>query len=67
MMKAKGKQGFASMSRERNKAIATMGGKAAQAQGTAHRYTSEEARIAGKKSWDARLSRQLNLPLEPDE
>jgi general stress protein YciG len=37
------------MDRERQKEIASRGGKAAHAQGVAHRWTSEEARAAGAK------------------
>jgi general stress protein YciG len=37
------------MSREKQRAIASKGGKAAHAQGTAHEFTSEEARAAGRK------------------
>lgn len=44
----KGKQGFASMNAEKQKAIASRGGKAAQKNGKAHRFNSEEARKAGK-------------------
>ncbi len=46
-----GKQdrGFASMDRAKRQEIARMGGKAAQAAGVAHRWTVEEARIAGRK------------------
>lgn len=44
----KKKGGFASMSPEKQKEIASKGGKAAHAQGTAHRYTKEEAKIHGK-------------------
>jgi hypothetical protein len=42
-------RGFASMSSEKKRGIASMGGKAAHAQGTAHRWTSEEAKSAGRK------------------
>lgn len=42
-------RGFASMSPEKQKEIASKGGKAAHAQGTAHEFTSEEAREAGRK------------------
>lgn len=42
-------RGFASISRERNRELAASGGKAAHAKGTAHKWTSEEARIAGRK------------------
>jgi general stress protein YciG len=42
-------RGFAAMSREQRSAIARMGGKATQASGNGHRWTSEEASAAGKK------------------
>jgi hypothetical protein len=42
------KRGFASMSVEKRKAIAGIGGKAAHAGGMAHKWTSEEARKAGR-------------------
>jgi general stress protein YciG len=42
-------KGFASMSPEERSRIAQMGGKAAQATGRAHKFTSEEAREAGRK------------------
>ena len=41
------------MDRERVSAIARMGGKAAHAAGTAHRWTSEAAREAGRKGGKA--------------
>lgn len=43
-------RGLATMSPERRRAIARKGGQAAQARGTGHRWTVEEARKAGKKS-----------------
>lgn len=43
------KRGFASMDKTRQREIAQMGGRAAQAKGTAHRFTSEEAKLAGEK------------------
>jgi general stress protein YciG len=43
------KKGFASMSPEKRKEIAGMGGRAAHAQGVAHKWSSEEAREAGRK------------------
>lgn len=46
---AKADRGFASMSRERQREIASQGGKAAHAKGTAHQWTSDEARAAGRK------------------
>ncbi len=41
--------GFAAMTPERRKEISSMGGKAAHAGGMAHRFTSEQAKIAGSK------------------
>jgi general stress protein YciG len=43
-------RGFASMDPERQRAIASKGGKAAHEKGTAHEFTSEEARRAGSQS-----------------
>lgn len=42
-------RGFASMDPERQREIASVGGKAAHERGTAHEFTSEEARVAGSK------------------
>lgn len=47
------KRGFAAMDPEKVKEIATKGGRAAHAQGTAHRFTSAEAKLAGKKGGNA--------------
>ena len=44
-----GKQGFASMNEDERRRIASKGGKAAHEQGTAHEFTSDEAREAGRK------------------
>ena len=46
---AKEDRGFASMDRARQREIASKGGKAAHQKGTAHEWTSEEARNAGRK------------------
>lgn len=43
------RRGFAAMDRDRVKAIASKGGKAAHAAGTAHQFSSDEARVAGRK------------------
>lgn len=48
-MSGKSKRGFASMDPARQRAIASKGGKAAHAKGTAHEWTSDEAREAGRK------------------
>jgi len=42
-------RGFASMDRERQREIARKGGRAAHQKGTAHEFTSDEARAAGRK------------------
>jgi uncharacterized protein len=42
-------RGFASMAAEKQREIARKGGKAAHEKGTAHEFTSEEARAAGRK------------------
>jgi uncharacterized protein len=42
-------RGFASMTPEKKREIASKGGKAAHALGTAHKWTSEEAQAAGRK------------------
>lgn len=42
-------RGFASMDREKQKEIASKGGRAAHAKGTAHEFDSGEAREAGRK------------------
>ncbi|TCJ12023.1 general stress protein [Flaviaesturariibacter flavus] len=42
-------RGFAAMSPERQREIASKGGRAAHEQGVAHQWTSEEAREAGRK------------------
>ena len=42
-------RGFAALTPERQREIASLGGRAAHAQGTAHSFTPDEAREAGKK------------------
>ncbi|WP_425508320.1 KGG domain-containing protein [Tahibacter amnicola] len=42
-------RGFASMDAEKQREIASKGGRAAHESGNAHEFTSEEARIAGRK------------------
>ena len=43
-------RGFASMDKEKQREIASKGGKAAHEKGTAHEFDSEEAREAGRQS-----------------
>ena len=47
------KRGFASMDEDKQREIASQGGKAAHEKGTAHEFTSEEAREAGRKGGQA--------------
>lgn len=49
----KSNRGFASMDAEKQRAIASKGGQAAHERGTAHEFTSEEARAAGRKGGEA--------------
>jgi general stress protein YciG len=53
-------RGFASMDPERVSEIASMGGKAAHAQGVAHEWTPDEARAAGKKGGQASRGTRSN-------
>jgi hypothetical protein len=52
-MEEKKKRGFAAMDPKKVAEIASKGGKAAHAAGTAHQFTSEEARTAGQKGGTA--------------
>lgn len=47
------KRGFASMDPNKQREIASKGGRAAHAKGTAHEFTSDEARVAGRKGGEA--------------
>jgi len=58
---AKEDRGFASMDRAKQKEIASKGGKAAHAKGTAHEWTSEEAREAGRKGGMASHRRRKQM------
>jgi uncharacterized protein len=49
----KRRRGFAAMSPEKQRAIASKGGKSAHAAGLAHEWTSETAREAGVKGGEA--------------
>ncbi len=63
---AKEDRGFASMDRNKQREIASKGGKAAHQKGTAHEWTSEEAREAGRKGGMAshRRKQQQQQPSE---
>ena len=49
----KAKRGFAAMSVEKQREIASKGGRAAHEKGTAHEWSAEEARRVGQKGGHA--------------
>lgn len=51
-------RGFAAMDPELQRAIASAGGRAAHEHGTAHEFTPEEARRAGRKGGQASARRR---------
>jgi general stress protein YciG len=62
---AKEDRGFASMDRSKQREIASKGGKAAHQKGTAHEWTSEEAREAGRKGGIASHQRRRERMSNP--
>ena len=64
---AKEDRGFASMDRSKQREIASKGGKAAHQKGTAHEWTSEEAREAGRKGGMASHRRKQEQQQQPTE
>ena len=52
------KRGFAAMSPEKRKEIASRGGKRAHEKGKAHRFTKDEARDAGSKGGKAAAAKR---------
>ena len=54
------------MDRSKQRDIASKGGKAAHQKGTAHEWTSEEAREAGRKGGMASHRRKLEQQQTPD-
>jgi general stress protein YciG len=63
---AKEDRGFASMDRAKQREIASKGGKAAHQKGTAHEWTSEEARDAGRKGGIASHRRRREMMQQSD-
>jgi uncharacterized protein len=61
----KERRGFASMSPEKQREIASKGGRAAHQKGTAHEWTSDEARSAGRKGGQISRGGRGRL-VEPD-
>jgi len=66
--KPKRPRGFAAMDRKLVSEIARKGGKAAHSAGTAHEFTSEEARVAGRKGGRAtHAKRRKVVEGQPEE
>jgi uncharacterized protein len=62
-IRQKSRRGFAAMDPERQRQIASEGGRAAHRQGVAHEWTAEEAREAGRKGGqNSRGSRNNGAP-----
>jgi general stress protein YciG len=59
-------RGFAAMDRAKVVAISSKGGRAAHAAGTAHTFTADEARAAGKKGGSAPHARRGRRPRKVD-
>jgi hypothetical protein len=60
-------RGFASMNREKQREIASKGGKAAHAKGTAHEWSPTEAREAGRKGGIASHRKRADGDAAPSE
>ena len=58
----KERRGFASMSPEKQREIASKGGRAAHEKGTAHEWTAEEARTAGRRGGQISRGGRGRLP-----
>ena len=56
------RRGFACMTEDKQREIASKGGKAAHVKGTAHEWSTEEARMAGRKG--GQLSRGGGRPTD---
>ena len=63
----KERRGFASMSPEKQREIASKGGRAAHEKGTAHEWTADEARNAGRKGGQVSRGGRGRLVLPPDQ
>jgi general stress protein YciG len=62
----KERRGFASMSPEKQREIASKGGRAAHEKGTAHEWTADEARNAGRKGGQVSRGGRGRLMPAPD-
>ena len=54
----KNSRGFAAMDPDQQRAIASRGGKEAHRRGTAHEWSSQEAKNAGRKGGQARAQKK---------
>lgn len=61
------KRGFAAMSPEKQRQIASQGGRAAHQQGVAHEWSADEARQAGRKGGQNSGNRRRNRGDNRDE
>ena len=59
----KSRRGFAAMSPEKQREIASKGGRVAHQKGAAHQWTADEAREAGRKGGSARHGRKTIPPI----
>ncbi len=66
-MAGKSLRGFGAMDREKQRQIASKGGKAAHQKGTAHEFTPEEARAAGRKGGQAAHQKGTAHQFTPQE
>ena len=62
----KERRGFASMSAEKQREIASKGGRAAHEKGTAHEWTADEARNAGRKGGQVSRGGRGRLIVSPE-
>ena len=62
----KERRGFASMSPEKQREIASKGGRAAHEKGTAHEWTADEARSAGRKGGQVSRGGRGRLIIPPE-
>ncbi len=67
IMAQKSPRGFAAMDATKQREIASKGGKAAHAKGTAHEFTPEEARAAGRKGGQAAHAKGTAHEFTPEE
>jgi general stress protein YciG len=63
MTDQKQRRGFASMAPEKQREIASKGGKTAHEKGTAHEWTSEAAKAAGRKGGQVSRGGRGRLPV----